>query len=69
MVNSISELYSFMDGADATLALKVLGEVDENGQPVAEAHAAGKWCRSHTLSLCVARLPQLLHEPTVAAGS
>lgn len=29
MVNSISELYSFMDGADATLTLKVLGEVDE----------------------------------------
>lgn len=36
VVNSISELYSFMDSADATLALKVLGEVDENGEPVTE---------------------------------
>lgn len=36
VVNSISELYSFMDSADATLALKVLGEVDENGETVQE---------------------------------
>lgn len=36
VVNSISELYSFMDSADATLALKVLGEVDENGEPVGQ---------------------------------
>lgn len=36
VVNSTSELYSFMDSADSTLALKVLGEVDEDGMPVAE---------------------------------
>jgi hypothetical protein len=36
VVNSISELYSFMDSADATLALKVLGEVDENGEPIGQ---------------------------------
>jgi hypothetical protein len=41
VVNSISELYSFMDSADATLALKVLGEVDENGEPV-EEHPDGE---------------------------
>jgi hypothetical protein len=40
VVNSISELYSFMDSADSTLALKVLGELDENGEPVG-AHTEG----------------------------
>lgn len=44
VVNSISELYSFMDGADATLTLKVLGEVDEDGAPREEGHdAAGQF--------------------------
>jgi hypothetical protein len=42
VANSISELYSFMDGADATLALKVLGEVDENGEPVGGPNAEGR---------------------------
>jgi hypothetical protein len=42
VVSSISELYSFMDGADATLALKVLGEVDENGEPVGGPDAEGE---------------------------
>eukprot|EP00879_Flechtneria_rotunda_P005416 GHRR01005708.1.p1 GENE.GHRR01005708.1~~GHRR01005708.1.p1 ORF type:complete len:1495 (+),score=578.36 GHRR01005708.1:300-4784(+) len=39
VVNSISELYSFMDSADATLARKVLGEGGEEqheGQPATE---------------------------------
>lgn len=33
MVNSISELYTFMDNSDATLGRKVLGEgVEEDGE-------------------------------------
>lgn len=45
VINSISELYSFMDGADGTLALKVLGEVDEDGSLVGEGQdAAGVQC-------------------------
>jgi hypothetical protein len=32
VVSSVSELYAFMDGADTTLALKVLGEVVEGDE-------------------------------------
>lgn len=46
VVNSISELYSFMDSADATLALKVLGEVDDNGEPVRQ-HSEEGGCAVH----------------------
>lgn len=53
VVNSTSELYSFMDSADATLALKVLGEVDENGEPIGqhgeEGGHAGTMCTKSTL--------------------
>lgn len=41
VVNSISELYSFMDGADATLARKVLGEGgEEEGIEATSPHTA-----------------------------
>lgn len=41
VVGSISELYTFMDSADATLARKVLGEVDgEEGEGAEGASAA-----------------------------
>lgn len=53
MVNSTSELYSFMDSADSTLALKVLGELDENGEPVGAHTEGGKTAYSIQSECCV----------------
>ncbi len=49
VVGSISELYSFMDAADSTLARKVLGEASEedtSGSQTARSHLGeeeGAW--------------------------
>lgn len=56
VVNSISELYSFMDGADSTLARKVLGEggaeegAEAPAQHVEEDAEAGNTCCRGLLS-------------------
>lgn len=53
VINNVNELYSFMDGADTTLARKVLGEgvtEEEEEQHEAATHAEqeedGKGCEA-----------------------
>ena len=47
VMGTVSELYTFMDGADATLARKVLGEGSgeaEGGEATADGEAHAGWC-------------------------